>query len=100
MWDGMPMRMVAAPAREQDNLRYFEVKLLYFIDFHCYNSENLAETNPTPPATCGVCVHDRLGVLVREVQAVAEEQRPHERQLLELVQADRVLRGRRRFILR
>ena len=35
-------------------------------------------------------MHHRFGILVREAQAVAEEEGAHERQLLELLQSDGV----------
>ena len=38
-----------------------------------------------------VCVHDRLHVVAGEAELVPEEQRPDERQLLEVLQGDGVL---------
>lgn len=70
MWAGIAIRTVAAPEQKQTKIRG---------RFHRnFNS------------TCGIGKHDRLGVGVREVEAVPEEQRPHERQFLELFQRDRL----------
>ena len=44
-----------------------------------------------PPLTRGVGVHDRLHVVAGEDELVAEEERAHERQFLELLERDGVL---------
>lgn len=41
--------------------------------------------------TSRVGKHDSLRVGVREIQSVSEEERPHKRQLLEILQCDGIL---------
>ena len=90
MWLGISIRMVAAPEKGQI--------------VNGSNPKNIEQGDRMAPPwsrvvlwflilklTGGVCVHDRLHVVAGKDELVAEEERPDEGQLLELLERDGVL---------